>query len=191
MPEYAKFTEDMIKTHTILVPDMLPVHFKLFISIFEAEGYHMELLQNDSRAVVDEGLKNVHNDACYPALLVIGQFMDALKSGKYDVDKTALLITQTGGGCRASNYIHLLRKAVAKYNAEYPEKPLPPITPHIFRHTFCSNMLNDGVSLPNTQAMMGHENPNTTLTYAHPDATQAMAEMARINRQREQARASV
>ena len=121
MPEYAKFTEDMIKTHTILVPDMLPVHFKLFISIFEAEGYHMELLQNDSRAVVDEGLKNVHNDACYPALLVIGQFMDALKSGKYDVDKTALLITQTGGGCRASNYIHLLRKAVAK---NYPQVPV-------------------------------------------------------------------
>ncbi|MCM1270546.1 MAG: 2-hydroxyacyl-CoA dehydratase, partial [Ruminococcus flavefaciens] len=121
MPEYAKFTEDMIKTHTILVPDMLPIHFKLLISIFEAEGYKMELLQNDSRAVVDEGLKNVHNDACYPALLVIGQFMDALNSGKYDPDKTALLITQTGGGCRASNYIHLLRKAVDK---NYPQVPV-------------------------------------------------------------------
>lgn len=117
----AKFTEDMIKTHTILVPDMLPIHFKLIISIFEAEGYHMELLRNDSRAVVDEGLKNVHNDACYPALLVIGQFMDALKSGKYDPDKTALLITQTGGGCRASNYIHLLRKAVDK---NFPQVPV-------------------------------------------------------------------
>ena len=121
MHEYAKFTEDMIKTHTILVPDMLPVHFKLLIAIFEAEGYKMELLQNDSRAVVDEGLKNVHNDACYPALLVIGQFMDALNSGKYDPDKTALLITQTGGGCRASNYIHLLRKAVDK---KYPQVPV-------------------------------------------------------------------
>ncbi|MBP3309678.1 MAG: 2-hydroxyacyl-CoA dehydratase [Ruminococcus sp.] len=121
MPEYAKFTEDMIKTHTILVPDMLPIHFKLLISIFEANGYKMKLLQNDSRAVVDEGLKNVHNDACYPALLVIGQFMDALNSGKYDVDKTALLITQTGGGCRASNYIHLLRKAVDK---NYPQVPV-------------------------------------------------------------------
>ncbi|MCM1507409.1 MAG: 2-hydroxyacyl-CoA dehydratase [Ruminococcus flavefaciens] len=117
----AKFTEDMIKTHTILVPDMLPIHFKLIISIFEAEGYHMELLRNDSRSVVDEGLKNVHNDACYPALLVIGQFMDALKSGKYDPDKTALLITQTGGGCRASNYIHLLRKAVDK---NFPQVPV-------------------------------------------------------------------
>ena len=99
MPEYAKFTEDMIKTHTILVPDMLPIHFKMLCRIFEAEGYKMELLQNDSRAVVDEGLKNVHNDACYPALLVIGQFMDALNSGRYNPDKTALLITQTGGGC--------------------------------------------------------------------------------------------
>ena len=121
MPEYAKFTEDMIKTHTILVPDMLPVHFRLFISIFGAAGYKMELLRNDSRSVVDEGLKNVHNDACYPALLVIGQFMDALASGKYDPDKTALLITQTGGGCRASNYIHLLRKAVVR---NYPQIPV-------------------------------------------------------------------
>ncbi len=121
MSEYAKFTEDMIKTHTILVPNMLPIHFKLIISIFEAEGYKMELLQNSSRSVVDEGLKNVHNDACYPALLVIGQFMDALKSGKYDLDKTALMITQTGGGCRASNYIHLLRKAIDK---NYPQIPV-------------------------------------------------------------------
>lgn len=121
MPEYAKFTEDMIKTHTILVPDMLPIHFKLLIKIFGSYGYKMELLQNDSRAVVDEGLKNVHNDACYPALLVIGQFMDALKSGKYDPDKTALLITQTGGGCRASNYIHLLRKAVDR---NFPQVPV-------------------------------------------------------------------
>lgn len=121
MPEYAKFTEDMIKTHTILVPDMLPIHFKLLIRIFSSYGYKMELLQNDSRAVVDEGLKNVHNDACYPALLVIGQFMDALKSGKYDPDKTALLITQTGGGCRASNYIHLLRKAVDR---NFPQVPV-------------------------------------------------------------------
>ncbi len=121
MADYAKFTEEMIPTHTILVPDMLPIHFKLLIAIFESKGYKMELLQNDSRAVVDEGLKNVHNDACYPALLVIGQFMDALKSGKYDLDKTALLITQTGGGCRASNYIHLLRKAVAK---NFPQVPV-------------------------------------------------------------------
>ncbi len=121
MAEYAKFTEEMKKTHKILVPDMLPIHFKLLIAIFGASGYRMELLKNDSRSVIDEGLKNVHNDACYPALLVIGQFMDALSSGKYNPDKTALLITQTGGGCRASNYIHLLRKAVDK---NYPQIPV-------------------------------------------------------------------
>ena len=121
MADYVRFTEDMIKTHKILVPNMLPVHFRLLMAIFENKGYTVELLENDSRAVVDEGLKNVHNDACYPALLVIGQFMDALNSGKYDPDKTALLITQTGVGCRASNYIHLLRKAVAK---NYPQVPV-------------------------------------------------------------------
>lgn len=121
MADYVRFTEDMIKTHTILVPNMLPVHFRLLMAIFEHKGYKLELLENDSRNVVDEGLKNVHNDACYPALLVIGQFMDALASGKYDPDKTALMITQTGGGCRASNYIHLLRKAVAK---NYPQIPV-------------------------------------------------------------------
>ena len=121
MADYVRFTEDMIKTHKILVPNMLPVHFRLLMAIFENKGYTVELLENDSRAVVDEGLKNVHNDACYPALLVIGQFMNALNSGKYDPDKTALLITQTGGGCRASNYIHLLRKAVAK---NYPQVPV-------------------------------------------------------------------
>ncbi|MBR4628518.1 MAG: 2-hydroxyacyl-CoA dehydratase [Ruminococcus sp.] len=121
MSDYVKFTEEMKKTHTILVPDMLPIHFRMLCKIFAAEGFKMELLQNDSRAVVDEGLKNVHNDACYPALLVIGQFMDALNSGKYDLDKTALLITQTGGGCRASNYIHLLRKALDR---KYPQIPV-------------------------------------------------------------------
>ncbi len=107
------FTPEMKDTHTILVPNMLPIHFRLLISIFTSYGYHMELLETDSRTVVDEGLKNVHNDTCYPALLVIGQFMEALKSGRYDPHKTALLLTQTGGGCRASNYIHLLRKCLA------------------------------------------------------------------------------
>ncbi len=115
------FTEDMKKDYTILVPDMLPIHFKLIIKIYEKYGYHMELLHNTSRNVIDEGLKNTHNDACYPALLVIGQFMDALKSGKYDVNKVALLMSQTGGGCRASNYIHLIRKAVA---AQFPQVPV-------------------------------------------------------------------
>ena len=118
---YAVFTPEMKDTHTILIPDMLPVHFRLIASILDKYGYKTELLRNDGRSVVDEGLKHVHNDTCYPALLVIGQFMDALKSGKYDPNKVALLISQTGGGCRASNYIHLLRKALDK---EYPQIPV-------------------------------------------------------------------
>jgi len=115
------FTEDMKKDYTILVPDMLPMHFKLIIKIYEKYGYKMELLENDSQNVINQGLQNTHNDACYPALLVIGQFMDALDSGKYDVNKTALIMSQTGGGCRASNYIHLIRKAVA---SKYPQVPV-------------------------------------------------------------------
>lgn len=119
--EYAKFTKEMKDTHTLLIPNMLPTHFKLFIKIFEQYGYKMELLETSSREVIDEGLQHVHNDTCYPALLVIGQFINALKSGKYDLDKTALILTQTGGGCRASNYIHLLRKAMSK---EFPQIPV-------------------------------------------------------------------
>lgn len=115
------FTEDMKKDYTILVPDMLPIHFNLIIKAYEHFGYKMELLTNRSRNVIDEGLKNTHNDTCYPALLVIGQYMDALKSGKYDVNKVALLISQTGGGCRASNYIYLIRKAIA---TQFPQVPV-------------------------------------------------------------------
>lgn len=108
------FTAEMKETHTILVPMMLPVHFQLLVNILHLHGYKAELLHNDGKGVVDEGLRNVHNDTCYPALLVIGQMIDALKSGKWDLEKVALLITQTGGGCRASNYIYLLRKALNK-----------------------------------------------------------------------------
>ncbi|MBQ9110205.1 MAG: 2-hydroxyacyl-CoA dehydratase [Oscillospiraceae bacterium] len=121
MAEYAKFTEEMKKTHTILVPNMLPIHFKLFMNVFESYGFHCELLESESRTVVEEGLKNVHNDTCYPCLLVVGQFMEALKSGKYDPNRTALMITQTGGGCRASNYIYLLRKCLAE---TFPQVPV-------------------------------------------------------------------
>lgn len=96
------------------MPEMLPLH-QLFLSkVLKQYGYNVEILKNTGRDVVEEGLKNVHNDTCYPALLVIGQMIDALKSGNYDLDKTALMITQTGGGCRASNYIFLLRKALKK-----------------------------------------------------------------------------
>lgn len=115
------FTEDMKKDYTILIPDMLPIHFNLISKAYAHFGYKMELLTNRDRVVIDEGLKNTHNDTCYPALLVIGQFMEALKSGRYDVNKVALLISQTGGGCRASNYIYLVRKAIS---SEFPNVPV-------------------------------------------------------------------
>lgn len=111
---FVKFSEEMKETHTILVPTMLPIHFRFMVNILKSYGYKAELLENSGVNLAKEGLKNVHNDTCYPALLVIGQLIDALKSGKYDLEKTALLITQTGGGCRASNYIYLLRKALKK-----------------------------------------------------------------------------
>ena len=111
---YAVFTEDMKQDYTILVPNMLPVQFGVMIQIMCNYGYHMELLATEGRAIVEQGLKNVHNDTCYPALLAIGQLMDAVESGKYDTHKIALIISMTGGGCRASNYFHLLRKALAK-----------------------------------------------------------------------------
>ena len=116
MPEMERvvFTKEMKRDYTILVPTMLPIHFKFMLNILRSYGYKAELLENDGKNVVDSGLRNVHNDTCYPALLVIGQMIDALESGRWDVHKVALLITQTGGGCRASNYIHLLRKALQK-----------------------------------------------------------------------------
>lgn len=117
----AYFDKSRKEEYTILIPDMLPIHFKLIMAIYEQYGYHMELLQTSTQSVINEGLKNTHNDTCYPALLVIGQFMDALKSGKYDLDHTALLMSQTGGGCRASNYIHLIRKAIS---ASFPQVPV-------------------------------------------------------------------
>ena len=119
MEERIEFTEEMKRDYTILIPNMLPVHFQLVGDVFRLHGYRMELLQNEGPSVVETGLKYVHNDTCYPALLCIGQFIDALQSGRYDVHKTALIITQTGGGCRASNYIFLLRKALAKAGLEF------------------------------------------------------------------------
>ena len=115
---FIPFTEEMKKEYTILVPDMLPIHFKLLISLFRANGYNVELLENKGPEVAETGLKYTHNDTCYPAILVIGQMMDALLSGKYDLDKTALIMFQTGGGCRASNYISLIRKALKKADME-------------------------------------------------------------------------
>ena len=119
---YPKFTPEMKQTHKILIPNMAPVQFRILAAAMEHGGYTCELLENCGSQVSELGLKYVHNDTCYPALLVIGQFLDALNSGKYDLDRTALIITQTGGGCRASNYIHLLRKALVK--AGYPQVPV-------------------------------------------------------------------
>lgn len=108
------FTEEMKKEYTLLMPQMLPVHFAMLARVLESDGYKIDMLTSNHRGIVDEGLKYVHNDTCYPALLVIGQLIDAVKYGGYDAHKVGLLITQTGGGCRASNYIHLLRKALEK-----------------------------------------------------------------------------
>ena len=112
MEDHAIFTPEMKKTHTILIPSMLPWHFKLLRAALVSCGYQAEVLENTDRSVVETGLKYINNDICYPALLVVGQFINALESGKYDVNKVALIMTQTGGGCRASNYIHLLRKGL-------------------------------------------------------------------------------
>ncbi|HIV86481.1 MAG TPA: 2-hydroxyacyl-CoA dehydratase [Candidatus Pygmaiobacter gallistercoris] len=120
--DYPRFTKEMRLTHKILIPQMLPIHFALIEKVLLQEGYDVEVLTNDGPEVVQTGLKYVHNDTCYPALLVIGQMINALDSGKYDLDHTALMITQTGGGCRASNYIHLLRKALKK--AGYGQVPV-------------------------------------------------------------------
>ena len=108
------FTKEMKKDYTLLCPQMSPIHFNLLEPAIRAFGYKVEVLQNTTRSAVDMGLKYVNNDACYPSLIVIGQLMDALLSGKYDLDHTAILMSQTGGGCRASNYIGFIRRALEK-----------------------------------------------------------------------------
>jgi predicted nucleotide-binding protein (sugar kinase/HSP70/actin superfamily) len=113
------FTKEMKKEYTLLMPQMLPVTFTMMKKVFELDGYKIDMLTTNHRGIVDTGLKYVHNDTCYPALLVIGQLIEAVNSGNYDKHKVGLLITQTGGGCRASNYIHLLRKALEKAGLEY------------------------------------------------------------------------
>lgn len=112
--KYIPFTEEMKREYTILVPNMLPRHFKLVMQVMKGYGYKTELLESSGPEIAETGLKYVHNDTCYPAILVIGQFINALQSGKYDVNKVALILFQTGGGCRASNYIFLLRKALER-----------------------------------------------------------------------------
>ena len=116
------FTEEMRRNYTILCPQMSPLHFDILESAFNACGYHFEVLPNDNRHAVDVGLKFVNNDACYPSLMVVGQIMDALLSGKYDLNKVAVIMTQTGGGCRATNYIGFIRRALEK--AGMPQIPV-------------------------------------------------------------------
>ena len=108
------FTKEMRKTHTILCPQMSPIHFNILEAAFKSAGYNLEVLPNDNKEAVDVGLKYVNNDACYPSLMVVGQIMQALLSGKYDLDHVAVIMSQTGGGCRASNYIGFIRRALEK-----------------------------------------------------------------------------
>ena len=111
--ERVEFTEQMFNDrYTILAPQMAPIQFELMEAAFNSEGYNFVILDNDNKHSIDAGLKYVNNDACYPSIIVVGQMLDALTSGKYDPDRTALLITQTGGGCRASNYIGFIRRAL-------------------------------------------------------------------------------
>ncbi|MEE1114756.1 MAG: acyl-CoA dehydratase activase-related protein, partial [Eubacterium sp.] len=114
------FTEEMRdQGYTILCPQMSPIHFSLIEKAMQASGYNMVVLPNDNKHAVDVGLRYVNNDACYPSLLVVGQIMDAVMSGKYDTNKLAIIMSQTGGGCRASNYIAFIRRALKKAGYEH------------------------------------------------------------------------
>ncbi|SHI35080.1 2-hydroxyacyl-CoA dehydratase [Parasporobacterium paucivorans] len=114
-----EFTEEMRKDYTILCPQMSPIHFDLLEPAFNSCGLKLEVLENDNREATDMGLKYVNNDACYPSLIVVGQVMEALLSGKYDLNKVAVIMSQTGGGCRASNYIGFIRRALRKAGMEH------------------------------------------------------------------------
>ena len=112
--EKVPFTEEMRKNYTIICPQMSPIHFEILEPAFNSCGYNFVVLDNDNKHSVDVGLKYVNNDACYPSLLVVGQIMEALLSGKYDLNRTAIIMTQTGGGCRATNYVGFIRRALKK-----------------------------------------------------------------------------
>ena len=113
--ERTVFTKEMYdQCYTILAPNMSPIHFELIAPVFERYGYHVEMLRNATKKAVDVGLRHVNNDACYPSIVMTGMMMEAVLSGKYDVNRLALLMTQTGGCCRASNYIGFIRRALEK-----------------------------------------------------------------------------
>lgn len=115
----APFTKEMKATHKILAPDIFPIHMKLIAGIFRMYGYDFEVLHSTGRNIINTGLKYVHNDMCYPAICMSGQQLHALVSGEYDPHRVALIQFQTGGGCRASNYIWMLRKALHNMNMDY------------------------------------------------------------------------
>ena len=119
---HVPFTKEMKKDYTILCPQMSPIHFDLIEPVFRASGYKIKVLDNVSKSAVNIGLQFVNNDACYPSLIVVGQLIEAVLSGKYDTNKLALIITQTGGGCRASSYISFIRRALIK--AGFPNIPV-------------------------------------------------------------------
>ena len=116
-----RFTLKMKKDYTVLSPSMAPIHFKILKPILQREGYKIEIMENEGPEVLELALKYLHNDMCYPSMLTTGQMLATIMSGKYDPDKVAMIITQSGGGCRDSNYIHLMRKAFEK--AGYPNVP--------------------------------------------------------------------
>ncbi len=123
-PHYVEklmFSRKMKKDYTILSPMMAPIHFRLLKPVFQRVGYKVELMENEGADVIQKGLKYVHNDICYPCSLITGQMLATMESGKYDPDKVAMIITQSGGGCRDSNYINLMRKAFER--AGYPNVP--------------------------------------------------------------------
>ena len=117
-----KFTEKEKKNHTIIFPQMSPTHFRLFEAVLRANGYNAAVLEHATPEDIEAGLKSVNNDACYPSILVTGQLVNAFISGRCDPDNTSVMITQTGGGCRATNYIAFLRKALKE--AGYPQVPV-------------------------------------------------------------------
>lgn len=126
--ERVMFTKEMREKHTILIPQMAPIHFKLIEEAINTCGYSVEVLPSVDKEAINEGLKYVNNDACYPSIIVVGQFINALKSGKYDLDNTSVLMSQTGGVCRASNYIAFIRKAFR--DAGFEQIPVISINPY-------------------------------------------------------------
>ncbi len=124
--KFSEFTKDMKDSHTILCPQMSPVHFRLAGSVMRNYGIKLEVLPEVNKADIEEGLRYVNNDACYPTIVVVGQLINALKSGRYDINKIAMIISQTGGGCRATNYVSFLRKATEK--AGFKNVPIIPLS---------------------------------------------------------------